>query len=180
MQLLKEIFRTEGISTEGRTIFREAVRGIILNGRDVFMIHSPVNGDYKFPGGGVQPGESHEQALRREVQEESGRAIATIMGEFGIVIEYDIPEVMDYDLFKMASDYYLCSLDDSVSSQILDDYEQDLAFKPVWIDVDRAIEANKAVLASDRDKPLWTRRETFVLELLRAKLPSPNNTEQET
>lgn len=52
--LLKEIFRTESVPTQGRTVFREAVRGIILNGQDVFMIHSPVNGDYKFPGGGVQ------------------------------------------------------------------------------------------------------------------------------
>ena len=118
--------------------------------------------------------------MRREVREESGRSVAAIHSEFGRVIEYGIPEEPDYDVFKMASEYYLCSLDDSVASQILDDYEQDLAFKPVWIDVDRAIEANKAVLASDREKPLWTRRETFVLELLRAKLPGPNNTEQET
>jgi hypothetical protein len=31
MQLLKETFRTEGITTEGRTVFREAVWDIILN-----------------------------------------------------------------------------------------------------------------------------------------------------
>jgi hypothetical protein len=55
MQLCKGISCTEGAPTEGRTVFREAVRGIILNGRDLFMLHSPVNGDYKFPGGGIQP-----------------------------------------------------------------------------------------------------------------------------
>jgi|WetSurSiteA1Bulk_404760.scaffolds.fasta_scaffold60860_2 8-oxo-dGTP diphosphatase len=92
MKLLKEIFRTEGISLQGRTIFREAVRGIILNGRDVFMIHSPVYGDYKFPDGSVQQGESHAQALRREIREESGASVSSIHGEFGIVIEYDLPE----------------------------------------------------------------------------------------
>jgi len=175
MRLLIEIFRTEGVSTEGRIIFREAVRAIILNGREVYMIHSPVNGDYKFPGGGVLPGESHEQALRREVREESGRSVRAIEGEFGMVIEYDIPEEVDFDVFKMASYYYRCRLDDSVSSQSLDDYERELAFKPEWIDIDRAIEANKVVLASQGEKPLWTRRETFILELLRAKLSSPNS-----
>jgi 8-oxo-dGTP pyrophosphatase MutT (NUDIX family) len=172
MQLLIEIFRTEGVSTEGRIIFREAVRAIILNGREVYMIHSPVNGDYKFPGGGVLPGESHEQALRREVREESGRSVRAIEGEFGMVIEYDIPEEPDYDLFKMASYYYLCGLNETLASQNLDDYERDLAFQPEWIDIDCAIEANKIVLASQGEKPLWTRRETFVLELLRERLHS--------
>lgn len=170
MQLLKEIFRTEGVPREGRTIFREAVRAIVLNGRDVFMIHSPVNRDYKFPGGGIQSDESHEEALRREVREESGASIAAIQGEFGMVVEYDLPEEKDYDIFKMASYYYLCSLGRVISAQNLDDYELDLAFKPEWVNVDRAIEANKSVLASDGVKPLWTRRETYVLELLRTSL----------
>jgi len=177
MQLLKEIFRTEGIPTEGRTLFREAVRGIILNEQDVFMIHSPVNGDYKFPGGGVHPSESHGQTLRREVREESGRSVRAIEGEFGMVIEYDIPEETDYDVFKMASYYYLCSLDDSLSAQILNGYEQDLALSPVWVDIDRAIEANQFVLASDGVKPLWTARETFVLELLKAQLTRQKSVE---
>lgn len=179
MQMLTEIFRTEGIPTEGRTLFREAVRGIILNGRQAFRIHSPVNGDYKFPGGGVLPGESHEQALRREVREESGASVAAIHGEFGMVIGYDIPEEADYDLFKMASTYYRCSLDKVFSSQDLDDYERELAFRAVRIDVDRAIEANQAVLASEHEKPLWTRRETFVLELLKAQLAGRNDVEQD-
>jgi 8-oxo-dGTP diphosphatase len=177
MQLLTEIFRTEGAPREGRTILREAVRAIILNGRQAFMIHSPVNGDYKFPGGGVQPEETHEQALRREVLEESGRSILAIEGGFGQVIEYDIPEETDFDVFKMASYYYRCSLDDSVSKQNLDDYERDLAFRPEWIHVDLAIEANRLVLASEGEKPLWTRRETFVLELLQAQLSRPGGVE---
>lgn len=175
MRLLTEIFRTEGISTQGRTVFREAVRGIILNGRDVFMIHSPVNGDYKFPGGGIQPNESHEQALRREVGEECGAAVSAIFGEFGMVIEYDLPEETDFDVFKMASYYYRCSVEEGFIAQDLDDYEQDLAFRPMWVAIDLAIETNKVVLAAERETPLWTRRETFVLELLRAELSRPKS-----
>jgi 8-oxo-dGTP pyrophosphatase MutT (NUDIX family) len=131
MQMLTEIFRTEGIPTEDRTLFREAVRGIILNGRQAFRIHSPVNGDYKFPGGGVLPGESHEQALRREVREEHGASVAAIHSEFGMVIEYSIPVKTDYDLFKMASYFYRCRLNETMASQNLDDCEKDLAFKPM-------------------------------------------------
>ena len=44
-------------------MIREAVRAIILKGEQVLMVYSPVNGDYKFPGGGVQDGEDHQVAL---------------------------------------------------------------------------------------------------------------------
>lgn len=55
------------------------------------MIYSPKNGDYKFPGGGVDHGESFEEALIREIREECGVTVARIEREFGCVIEYDRP-----------------------------------------------------------------------------------------
>ena len=72
MKLLKKIVRTQGINFEGETIYREAVRGIILNGKKLLMIYSSKDGDYKFPGGGVELGETYEETLVREVKEESG------------------------------------------------------------------------------------------------------------
>lgn len=73
----------------------------------------------------------------------------------------------------MALYYYLCSLDRVFSAQNLDGYELDLAFKPEWVNIDLAIETNKSVLASEEEKPLWTKREAFVLELLKAQLLKP-------
>ena len=52
------------------------------------MIYSPVNGDYKFPGGGIEPNEPHIETLRREIREESGATLTQITGEFGKTIEY--------------------------------------------------------------------------------------------
>jgi hypothetical protein len=63
MRLLREILRAENARKDGRTIHREAVRGVILNGRKLLMVYSSVNGDYKFPGVSMDEGETHTQAL---------------------------------------------------------------------------------------------------------------------
>ena len=94
-----------------------------------------------------------------------------ILGAFGKVIEYDMPIEPDYDVFKMDSYYYLCQVDDRLGQQILDPYEEDLGFMPVWVSVDASTEANRAVLADDRHRaPRWTRRDLFVLEQVRVQL----------
>jgi 8-oxo-dGTP pyrophosphatase MutT (NUDIX family) len=170
MRLLKEIFRDERINREGRTVFREAVRGIILSGRELLMIYSPVNGDYKFPGGGVGDGETYEQALIREIKEETGAIVASIDKEFGKIIEYGQPLEQEYDVFKMTSYYFLCKIGPEFVGQNLDPYEKELDFKPVWIDIDVAIWNNQNILANKLEKEAWTVRETFMLEQVKQQL----------
>jgi 8-oxo-dGTP pyrophosphatase MutT (NUDIX family) len=169
VNVLTEIHRREGVNVDGRTVYRTAVKGVILRGRNLLMIYSSNVGDYKFPGGGVDVGESHAQALRREVQEECGMSLAHVGDEIGAVVEYNFPLEQDYDVFKMTSHYYRCEVKDGFSAQKLNDYEQRLGFKPVWIDIDDAIRANKSLLHSDR-RPGWLPREIFVLGYLKQNL----------
>lgn len=133
------------------------------------MIHSANVGDYKFPGGGVKEGETHIDALTREIREESGMSVAHIGLEMGTVIEYDLPMENEYDVFKMTSHYYQCDVVGGFGIQELDEYERVLGFKPVWIDIDNAIQLNKVLLDSDKT-PDWLRREIFVLEYIRQNL----------
>jgi len=133
------------------------------------MIYSSSVGDYKFPGGGVDEGETYAQALSREIREECGMSVIHIGSAIGAVIEYDIPIENNYDVFKMTSHYYQCAVQDGFGMQKLDAYEQDLGFRPVWIDIEQAIQLNKALLHSDRI-PEWLRREIFVLEYIQQSL----------
>ena len=133
------------------------------------MIHSANVGDYKFPGGGVNEGETHIDALTREIREESGMSVAHIGLEMGTVIEYDLPMENEYDVFKMTSHYYPCDVVGGFGIQELDEYERVLGFKPVWIYIDNAIQLNKVLLDSDKT-PDWLRREIFVLEYIRQNL----------
>ncbi|MFT3890222.1 MAG: NUDIX domain-containing protein [Anaerolineales bacterium] len=169
MPILTEIHRCEGVDIHGRTIHRKAVRAVIARGNNLLMIYSSAVGDYKFPGGGVDQGESHEQALRREVQEECGMSLASVGDEIGSVLEFDQPVEKEFDAFRMVSHYYRCDVLDGAGSQKLDDYEKDLGFTPIWINIDQAIQANEQLLDSDVP-PEWLKREIFVLKYLKQTL----------
>ena len=71
-RLLAELYHDEGLDLAGVVAERTSVRAIVLRGRELPLLHSPRDADYKFPGGGVEPGESEHDALRREVLEECG------------------------------------------------------------------------------------------------------------
>ncbi|GAP09217.1 ADP-ribose pyrophosphatase [Bellilinea caldifistulae] len=169
--MLFEILRHPDAPRKGHAILREAVRGVIRDGRRLLMIYSRVNTDYKFPGGGRKDGESLTETLRREVEEECGATITDIDTFLGRVIEYDLPYENGYQLFCMTSYYYLCRISDQYKPLDLDDYEQRLGFQPVWVDIEDALRANRAVLNNRFSNiPKWTARETRVLEFLRQHL----------
>jgi 8-oxo-dGTP diphosphatase len=166
VNILAEIHRRPGVNIQGKTIYRTAVRAVIQRGRDLLMVYSANVGDYKFPGGGVDSGELHEQALARELREECGASLLSVDGEVGAVIEYNIAEEKDFDVFKMTSHYYFCQAGDGFGTQKLNEYERNLGFKPVWVNIDEAISTNKSLLNSDKI-PEWLKREIFVLEYIR-------------
>lgn len=119
MKLLMEIIRKQGINFNGKTIYRETVRGVIIKDQTLLMIYSK-DGDYKFLGGGINQGETHETALMREIKEECGATVLSINDELGKVIEFDIPIEENDDVFKIVSFYYLCDIDSNFSKQALE------------------------------------------------------------
>lgn len=60
-----------------------SVAGLVRNSRgQILLVNSPRRG-WEYPGGMVEPGESLQDALRREILEESGAAVRVI-GFFGV------------------------------------------------------------------------------------------------
>ena len=169
MNILTEIHRAEGINTHGKTVHRTAVRAVILRGPELLMVYSSNVGDYKFPGGGVDIGETHQQALARELLEECGASLLSVNGELGAVVEYNFAEEKEYDVFKMTSYYYFCQIREEFGSQKLDGYEKELGFQPLWINIDKAILLNRSLLETD-EIPYWLRREIFMLEYLKRSI----------
>jgi 8-oxo-dGTP pyrophosphatase MutT (NUDIX family) len=159
------IYRREPIDITGPAIYRDAVRAVIRRGNEFFMVYSKTVGYYTFPGGGVKKGETHAEALAREVREEAGASVSAVSALLGEITEYDRPKEPEYSVFRMISYYYQVSIEDKVGTQHLDDYEIDLGFTPVWVNIDQAISTNSTVLQrSDLPMPAWPRRELYVLQ----------------
>jgi len=170
MRTLAEIDRHPNVPHKGNLICREAVRAIILRGQEVLLVHSKVNGDYKFPGGRVEHGERLKSALVREVAEESGGRVCSTPEPFGKVLEFDFPIEEEFEAFCMTSYYFRCEIDPDLGEQNLDEYEASLGFTPVWLDIDSAIQNNQSLITSGKKFERWVKRETRVLEIVRDEL----------
>ncbi|WP_202875904.1 NUDIX domain-containing protein [Kribbella speibonae] len=159
------IFRAPDLSPGGRVIERTAVRGVLFRGPELLLLTSR-HGDYKFPGGGVEPGESFDQALRREFREECGYDGIAVGRELTTTRE-EVPAIdAEYDVFAMTSHYFACTGGTPGVGQTLEGYEADLQLAPVWVTVGEALAANRAVRDSGVGVMRWLAREIAVLEWL--------------
>lgn len=154
----------DGLPENGSVFRRTAARGIAFREGKLLAIHTDI-GDYKFPGGGVEPEESLEQALGRELLEETGYSLIGGTQLWGIAHERRRGRTAD--ILEMDSYYFLCQVNDVQVSQKLDDYEAAEHFTPVWIELDMALRANQNLV--DDAQP-WLQREILVMERLKEYL----------
>lgn len=150
-----------------RITVRRAVRAIIFRDGKILMVHTN-RGDYKFPGGGVKKKESFEEALRREVTEETGYMVDAVGRRLGTIIQRNKNQFDTDGLFEMISYYYFCTVTEELMSQHLDKYEEDQEFEPVWVNLDEVIRQNEEILSS-KVRPInnWVYRETLALKRIR-------------
>ncbi|WP_058486701.1 NUDIX domain-containing protein [Defluviitalea phaphyphila] len=145
---------------------RIAVKGIIKKDGKILLINTN-KGDYKFPGGGIKKNESIEQALKREIEEETGFKLKFIGKVLGKVFERRLDQYEPETIFEMESIYILCDLDyKEVVKQKLDTYEAEQEFQPIFIALEDALENNLQCLKNNKDINSWVRRETDVISKL--------------
>lgn len=150
-----------------RTV-RNAVRAIILSGGKLMLVKSDRFGEYKFPGGGAKPGETHGETIIRETREETGLTVVpSSIREYGMTREIHRDAFGD-GVFEQNSYYYLCGVEDGMSETALDDYESEYGYKLAVASVDDAISANAALC--DKAEAPWIRRELFVLRQIKRDL----------
>ncbi len=166
MRLLFEI-NTVGGEPEGRAFVRPSARCVAVRDGKVAMIYSKKYNYYKFPGGGIEPGESKIDALVRETAEEAGLVIMRdSIREFGYVHRVQKSWRSTEDYFVQDNFYYLCKVEDEVIPQELCGYESDEGFTLEWVEPDRAIEVNRTADHGPKDANM-IEREARVLQMLK-------------
>lgn len=150
-----------------RITTRQAVRAIVIKDNKILMVHTN-KGDYKFPGGGIKKSETHEDALRREVTEETGYIVDQMKDKAGLIIQRNPNQFDANGIFQMTSYYYFCDVKQNKTKQHLDKYEQEQEFAPIWIELDEVIAKNEAILTQKGTQiNPWVYRETLALRSIK-------------
>ena len=148
------------------TFVRDSARSIIIRGRKVAMVHSLRYNYYKFPGGGIEPGEDPSAAMIRETREEAGlEVIPESVQEYGLVHRVQKSDTDETECFVQDNYYYLCNAQDSTVAQQLEQYESEESYTLEFVDPETAAGKNRSVGDSPYN-PIMFEREARVLEML--------------
>lgn len=119
--------RLEGIDY----IDRPGVYAVMENSLKMIAVVETGSG-YFLPGGGIEPGESELEALKREVLEETGYQISTV-AEIGEAVEY-IKAHSEEKYYRLRSRFYKVNLNSKAGNGIETDH------RLVWLCQADAIE----------------------------------------
>jgi 8-oxo-dGTP pyrophosphatase MutT (NUDIX family) len=165
MRLIREMIHPELESLAGRTLRRQAARGIVLRKEEILLLYTERYNDFSFPGGGVDEGEDLLTGLERELAEETGARDIRIHGHFGYIEEFRPHWKPEFDLMHMTSHFYHCDVAPALAEVKMESYEVANGMRPVWVPVKEALSHNKAVMArKEKSMGLSIQRETFMLE----------------
>ena len=126
--------------------FEESVGGVVVNG-DKFLLLKYTQAHWGFVKGHIEPGETKEETLRRELEEETGITDAVIITEFKEEIGYyfkNTSKKVTFFLIKTNINEIALSSDEHV------DY--------AWLTFDKALER----LSFENTKRLLMKAKTFL------------------
>jgi len=148
------------------TIFsRPSVRAVIIKDNRLAMIYSTKYDYYKFPGGGINSGETNENALVRETAEEAGLdIIVDSIKEWGHVLVKE--KGTDEDLFIQDNFYYFASVRDTLVGRNLDDYEANEGYELRFVSPNVILETNMNHQHNGYNDSTMIKREIKAVELL--------------
>ena len=164
---MRELFRMDrqNYNPEGKVYRRPSARAVILKDGKVLLNYVKKFDCYEFPGGGIESGETPEQAVCREVAEETGRiVIPESVREFGIVIRRQQDSNDPDGIFEQENYYYFCDVTDERVPRKPDEHEILDGAEPVWTET-LAIPVHRNRRAFERHGEPFIQREMRVMDM---------------
>ncbi len=145
---------------------RPTVRGIIEKDGKLALIHKKEYDYYAFPGGGIDEGETYEEALIREVKEETGLiVIPESITEYGGALRLNKSTRFPETVFEQENFNYKCRVLDEVGEQNLDEEEAEEGFDLVFVTPEEARRKNRYDDHREENGGIWMERENILLEM---------------
>lgn len=163
---MRQLFEMDlkNYAPDAERFVRPSVRAVIVRDGRIAMVHSLLYNYYKFPGGGIEPGETHRDCLIRETLEEAGLSVLPeSIQAYGAVRR--VEKLDENTAFEQDNYYYLCQADRDIRLQRLDAYEAEERFTLEFVEPETAIHTNRLPDHGPKNRNMLE-REAKVLECL--------------
>ena len=170
MRLLKTYIHPSINIEQGRQFSRPTARAIAFKQQHILLMYTQRYDDFSLPGGGIDPHESIEQGLIRELSEETGAQNIQVIKPFGLYEEYRPWYKDDFDIIHIQSYCYLCDTDKELGKAQLEHYEQQNGMTPKWVNIYDAIAHNERTMSLSEKQGLSIIRETYLLKQIAQQL----------
>ncbi len=141
---------------------KTTVRAVIVRDGRLAMQKSR-KGEFKIPGGGVEPGESYRDALLREVREETGfQVVPESIAELGEILELREDVFCCGRKYVCHSYFYQCGVREERMKMELTESEQEQGYDAVWETPEVIVRENRQ-LQEGRE---WRQRDTEFLAMV--------------
>lgn len=172
MQLLKTMVHPGININQGSQFTRRTGRAIVIKNAKILLMYTNRYEDYSLPGGGVDEGETLEQGLIRELNEETGAQNIQVIKPFGLYEEYRPWYKDDFDIIRIQSYCYICDIDTTLGQAKLEHYEVQNGMTPKWVNIHDAIAHNERTMSLSEKQGLSIIRETYLLKQITQQLLS--------